>query len=196
VETDLDWPEDADDLLRREVHEVLHAVVAAGGAIGWRSPPDRAATDAWLDDVLTRVRAGDAALVVARVDGVVRATATWQRDPAKVFEHCAELGKVTAHPSARGLGLGRLVVDAVIENARSAGLEVLYLGVRGNNYGAIGLYEELGFREWGRLPNSISVGDQRFDSVRMHLPLGYPPHVELHGSTPGGNGSSPRRRTP
>ncbi len=196
MEPDLDWPKDADDRLRHEVHDVLHAVVAAGGAIGWQSPPDRADTDAWLDHVLARVRDGDAALVVARVDGVVRATAVWQRDPAKVFENCAELGKVTAHPSARGLGLGRVVVAAVVDHARSAGLEVLHLGVRGNNFGAIGLYEELGFREWGRLPNSITVGDQRFDSVRMHLPLGHPPHVELRGSAPGGNGSSPRRRTP
>ncbi|HEX6344598.1 GNAT family N-acetyltransferase [Umezawaea sp.] len=196
MEIDLDWPKDADEGLRREVHEVLHAVVAAGGAIGWQSPPDRAGTDAWLDDVLTRVRAGDAALAVARVDGVVRATASWRRDPAKVFENCAELGKVTAHPAARGLGLGRTVVAAIVENARSAGLEVLYLGVRGNNLGAIELYEELGFREWGRLPNSIAVGDQRFDSVRMHLPLGHAPHVELRGSTPGGNGSSSRRRAP
>jgi ribosomal protein S18 acetylase RimI-like enzyme len=196
VETDVDWPKDADERLRNEVHDVLHAVVAAGGAIGWPSPPDRAATDAWLDRVLEQVRAGDAALVVARVDGVVRATAVWQRDPAKVFEHCAELGKVTAHPAARGLGLGRVVVAAIVEDARSAGIEVLYLGVRGNNLGAIGLYEELGFREWGRLPNSISVGDQRFDSVRMHLSLGYPPHVVLHGSASGGLGSSPARRTP
>ena len=196
MENDLDWPKDADEQLRHEVHDVLHAVVAAGGAIGWQSPPDRAATDTWLDGVLARVRAGDAALVVARVDGVVRATATWQRDPAKVFENCAELGKVTAHPEARGLGLGRTVVAAIVDHARSAGLEVLYLGVRGNNHGAIELYEELGFREWGRLPNSISVGDERFDSVRMHLPLGYPPDVVLHGSAPGGNGSSPRRRTP
>ena len=196
MEIELDWPKDADERLRHEVHEVLHAVVAAGGAIGWQSPPDRADTDAWLEKVLALVRAGDAALVVARVDGVVRATATWQRDPAIVFRHCGEVGKVTAHPSARGLGLGRTAVAAIVDHARSAGLEVLYLGVRGNNLGAIGLYEELGFREWGRLPNSISVGDQRFDSVRMHLPLGYPPHVELHGSAPGGNGSSPRRRTP
>jgi ribosomal protein S18 acetylase RimI-like enzyme len=192
VEPDLDWPKDADERLRHEVHDVLHAVVAAGGAIGWPSPPDRAGTDAWLDRLLARVRDGDAALVVARVDGVVRATAVWQRDPAKVFEHCAELGKVTAHPTARGLGLGRVVVAAIVEHARSAGMEVLYLGVRGNNLGAIGLYEELGFREWGRLPNSIAVGDERFDSVRMHLPLGHPPHVVLHGSA-GDNGSSPPR---
>jgi ribosomal protein S18 acetylase RimI-like enzyme len=194
MEIDLVWPSTADERLRAEVHEVLHAVVAAGGAIGWPRPPGRAETDAWLDKMLALVRGGDGAMVVARVDGVVRGTAVWQRESGQVFRHCAELGKVTAHPAARGLGLGRVLVEAVISDARKSGLELLTLGVRGNNYGAIELYEGLGFREWGRLPNSIAVGDERFDSVRMVLQLGYAGTVVLNGSTAGGLGSSPRRR--
>ncbi|MEU5690450.1 GNAT family N-acetyltransferase [Actinosynnema sp. NPDC020468] len=189
---DLTWPTTPDERLRVEVHEVLHAVVARGGAIGFTEPPTRAQTDRWLDDVLAAP--GDAALVVARVDGVVRGTATWRRDPAAVFAGCAELGRVTAHPAARGLGLGDRMVRAVVDHAREAGLEVLTLGVRGNNHGAIELYESVGFREWGRLPNAIAVGDTRFDSVRMYLPLGYPDGVVLHGSAAGGLGSSPARR--
>jgi GNAT superfamily N-acetyltransferase len=99
-----------------------------------------------------------------------------------------------AHPAARGLGLGRLVVSELVSSARRAGLELLTLGVRGNNYGTIQLYEELGFREWGRLPNRIVVGDLRFDDVKMMLPLGFAPGVRLHGSGPGGPGASPPRR--
>ncbi|MFI9006545.1 GNAT family N-acetyltransferase [Actinosynnema sp. NPDC053489] len=191
MEIELDRPVVADERLRSEVHEVLHAVVAAGGAIGWTSPPGRAETDAWLDTVLGSPR--DGALVVARVDGVLRGTATWRRSDGEVFEHMAEVRRVTAHPAARGLGLGARLLGAVVEHARAAGLEVLTLGVRGNNHGAIQLYESLGFREWGRLPNVIAVGDVRFDEVRMYLPLGYREGVVLHGSAPGGLGSSPAR---
>ncbi|MEV0678109.1 GNAT family N-acetyltransferase [Actinosynnema sp. NPDC050436] len=190
---ELAWPSAADERLRAEVHEVLHAVVAAGGAIGWPEPPERAETDAWVGSVLERTRAGDAALVVARVDGVVRGTACWVRSPGQVFAHTAELGRVTAHPSARGLGLGALLVSAVVDHARAAGLEHLTLGVRGNNHGAIELYERLGFREWGRLPFAIAVGDVRYDEVRMALSLGFREGVVLHGSATGGLGSSPRR---
>jgi ribosomal protein S18 acetylase RimI-like enzyme len=196
MEIELGWPSTADDRLRAEVHEVLHAVVAADGAIGWTRPPDKAETDAWLDRMLHKARAGDGAMVVARADGVVRGTAVWQREDGQVFRHCAELGKVTAHPEARGLGLGRVLVEAVITDARKSGLELLTLGVRGNNHGAIELYEGLGFQEWGRLPNSIAVGEQRFDSVRMVLRLGYGDAVVLNGSTAGGLGSSPRRQRP
>ncbi|WP_033437379.1 GNAT family N-acetyltransferase [Saccharothrix sp. NRRL B-16314] len=192
MEIDLTWPSAADERLRAEVHAVLHAVVAAGGAIGWVDPPVRAQTDAWLDRVLGSP--GDGALVVARVDGVVRGTATWKRSSSEVFAHMAELRRVTAHPEARGLGLGSRLVGAVIEHARAAGLEMLTLGVRGNNHGAIQLYESLGFREWGRLPNVIAVGDVRFDDVRMYLQLGHRDGVVLHGSAAGGLGSSPPRK--
>ncbi|ONI85702.1 GNAT family N-acetyltransferase [Saccharothrix sp. ALI-22-I] len=191
MKIDLIWPTVADEQLRAEVHEVLHAVVAAGGAIGWLTPPGRAETDAWLDRVLGSPQ--DGALVVARVDGVLRGTATWRRSDSEVFGHMAEVRRVTSHPAARGLGLGSRLVRAVIEHARAAGLEMLTLGVRGNNHGAIQLYERLGFREWGRLPNVIAVGDMRFDDVRMYLPLGHREGVVLHGSAAGGLGSSPRR---
>lgn len=191
---DLHWPADADDELRKAVHRVLHDVVADGGAVGYAEPPSPAQTDSWLDEVLTDVRAGDGALVLARVDGVVAATGTWRREKPPVFRTSAVLGKVMAHPSARGLGLGRRVVTALVEHARQAGIELLVLGVRGNNHGAIQLYEELGFRERGRLPNRIVVGDDRFDDVLMALPLGYPPHVRLRGAEPGGPGSTPPRR--
>lgn len=196
--TDLHWPTEADDDtggdLRKAVHRVLHDVVADGGAVGYLEPPSRAQVDDWLDGVLTDVRAGDGALVVARVDGVVQAMGTWLRERPPVFRHTAEIGKVMAHPSARGLGLGRRVVSALVEDARRTDIELLVLGVRGNNHGTIQLYEELGFREWGRLPNRIVVGDDRFDDVKMMLPLGHPPHVRLRGAEPGGPGSTPPRR--
>ena len=59
----------------------------------------------------------------------------------------------------------------LIASAAAAGIETLVLGVRGNNHLAIQLYEELGFVEWGRLPDVIEVGDERFDDVRMYLKL-------------------------
>jgi len=119
---------------------------------------------------------------------------TWRREKPVVFKHTGVIGKVMAHPSARGLGLGRQVVSALVEAARRTDLELLTLGVRGNNHGTIQLYEELGFRECGRLPNRIVVGDDRFDDVTMMLPLGFPPHVRLRGAEPGGPGSTPSRR--
>nr|MDQ2725879.1 hypothetical protein [Actinomycetota bacterium] len=71
-------------------------------------------------------------------------------------------------------------------------IETLSLGVRGNNHLAIALYESLGFAVYGRLPNVLAVGDDRFDEVRMYLQFPPPRHVQWHGSEPGGPGGSPR----
>jgi len=98
-----------------------------------------------------------------------------------------------AHPQARGRGLGAVVTSALIDSCAAAGIETVQLGVRGNNHLAIELYEDLGFRVWGRLPNVIEVGDDRFDDVRMSLELGRPAHVVMHGSVASGPGSSPGR---
>ncbi|MBF8190170.1 GNAT family N-acetyltransferase [Nonomuraea sp. K274] len=192
MRTDLIWPDTADEALLSALHRVLHAVVAAGGAVGYLDPPGREESDPWVEETLKAVRDGDARLAVARVDGTVQGMGLWRRGAAPIFTHSAELGKIMAHPEARGLGLGRLVVSALVDSARSAGIETMTLGVRGNNHGAIGLYESLGFREWGRLPNRIEVGRRRFDDVRMLLELGRPTDVILHGSEPGGPGWSPK----
>ncbi|WP_442934244.1 GNAT family N-acetyltransferase [Micromonospora sp. CPCC 205539] len=90
--------------------------------------------------------------------------------------------------------IGKKVVSALVGACTTAGIEVITLGVRGNNHGAISLYEACGFRTWGVLPNAVAVDDLRFDDVRMFLPLALPTGVRIHGSIAGGPGSSARHR--
>lgn len=191
----LEWPCSWSSELSDQVYEVVHAVSSLGGAIGWITAPAKAEVDQWLRNVFDAVPSGDAALCTASVDGHVAALGLWRRDEAVYFTHMAELAKIMAHPRARGLGLGAVITRALIDSARMAGIETLTLGVRGNNHLAIELYEDLGFRIWGRLPNVIEVGDERFDDVRMFLDLGRPAHVVLSGSSASGPGSSPSRRS-
>lgn len=190
---ELRWLTEADDSLRAEIHAVVHDVVAAGGAVGYHEPPTRERIDVWLDGVLKQVRDNDAAFVAANVDGVVRAVGLWRRGGTAVFQHRAEIQQIMAHPEARGLGLGKRVVKGLVDDARERGVEIVMLNTRGNNHGAIELYESLGFRECGRMPNAIAVGDDRWDDVWMYLPLGYPEGTRLNGAQAGGPGSSPRR---
>ncbi|MES4909370.1 MULTISPECIES: N-acetyltransferase [unclassified Streptomyces] len=197
---ELVWPTALDEALRARTHRMVHAVSETGGAIGYLAPPSRTETDAWLDGVLADVRAGDAALALAAEatsadgSGEVLGCALWRRRASVAsYRHSAELQQVMTHPEARGRGIGRLLVTALIDDVRAAGLELLLLGVRGNNHGAIALYEDLGFREWGRLPSGIAVGDERFDDVKMYLELGRPEGVAVHGSAAVGAGASRRR---
>ena len=194
AESGLAWPTSMTDELARQSHLLIVAVTRLGGAIGWISPPTRAETDEWLAGVFTSIAAGDGALCTAWRDDRLVAMGAWLRDQVPYFRHLAELVKIMVDPRARGARLGGLVTQALIASAAAAGIETLVLGVRGNNHLAIELYAELGFVEWGRLPDVIEVGDERFDDVRMYLKLGRPAHLILRGSHPSGPRSSPRRQ--
>jgi ribosomal protein S18 acetylase RimI-like enzyme len=182
------------DELAEQCSALIAAVSALGGAIGWTSTPSRTATDDWLESVIAAVAAGDGAMCTARREGKLAAMGLWRRDEAIYFRHLAELAKVMVHPRARGGRLGAIVTSALVASATDAGIETLQLGVRGNNHLAIQLYAEAGFVEWGRLPDVIEVGDERFDDVRMYLKLNRPEHLVLRGSPVSGPGSSPSRQ--
>jgi ribosomal protein S18 acetylase RimI-like enzyme len=169
---DLRWPDGPSEQLYAELHRVVHAVAAGQGAVGWLNPPSEEETCRWVDSILVDVAADDAALCVASVGGVVQGTGAWKRDPAAVFPHRAEVNKIMVHPDARGLGLSRMITQAVVDHDVASGLETLDLGVRGNNHLV------------------------RFDEVRMHKKLAKPAGVVWRGSEPGGPGSSPAPRRP
>jgi len=193
---DLAWPTQVTETLAGQSHTLIQAVVSLGGAIGWLSPPPRAETDEWLAGMIAAVTAGDGALGTVWRDGQMVAMGGWRRDEAGYLWHLAELVKIMVHPRARGMRLGRTVTEALINSACRAGIETMHLGVRGNNHLAIELYAELGFQEWGRLPNVIEAGDERFDDIRMFLRLNQPAHLILRGSSGLGPGYSPPRRRP
>lgn len=188
---DLSWPSAASAELDDQLHRVIHAVTAAGGSVGWIGATTLEQSLSWVHPMLELTAAGQAAICVASVDGVPQGLGSWKAEQSPVFGHRAMIGKIMAHPNARGLGLGRLVTSALVEHARDAGFEMVTLGVRGNNHLAQQLYRDLGFQECGRLPNGIRVGNERFDALEMYLDLQLPEGVILHGMDPVGPGSSP-----
>ena len=188
------WLDRVDDPTVREVHRVVSAVVELGGAVGWLEVPDPVAIGTWLQEWHTAATTGRAGFALCRVDGRVEALGGWRAGPPGPMGHVVRLAKIMVHPDARGLGLGRLVVESLIEQAEGSGAELLTLGVRGNNHGARALYETCGFITYGALPNGVAVGNDRFDAVSMYRPLHLPAGSVIHGSTAGGVGGSDLRQ--
>jgi len=107
----------------------------------------------------------DAAHLIA-VAGILRLK------PAK-FAHRARIWGVFVSPPYRGQGLGRLVVEAALELARSwPGVDFVDIGVSENSPEAQRLYESLGFRAWGRQPQVTQYADARYDEIYLSLRLG------------------------
>ncbi|HEU0132090.1 MAG TPA: GNAT family N-acetyltransferase [Mycobacteriales bacterium] len=192
---DVEFPVAFSASLHEEVHRVIEAVVGLEGAVGWLAVPGREETRAFLSQQLGLAAAGEGAVCLVRDEGVVQAVGFLNRFSAPVVRQNAEIRKVMVHPDARGRGLGRVVVTALLDRAVGMGVEVVLLDARGNNHGAHALYESLGFERRGSIPDFIAVGDERWDRVFFSKRVTTPPGVRLHGSDPVGPGAIPLRET-
>ena len=150
--------------------EVLH-----GTATFELDPPDVAE----MASRVAAVRALDLPWLSAEVDGVVVGyayLAPFRLRPA--YRYCVELSVYLA-PEARGRGVGRALMEALIARARAMGLRQL-IGVIGDsgNAGSIALHKTTGFREAGVWRETGWKFDRWIDVVLMQLDLspgGHPP---------------------
>jgi putative acetyltransferase len=94
-----------------------------------------------------RYNAGGGAFFVA-VDGADRVVGT--AGLLRTGPTSGEVRKMFLLPEARGHGVGRALLDAVLDAARARGLERLTLTTRSRYGRAIRLYERAGFRPAGR----------------------------------------------
>ncbi len=63
----------------------------------------------------------------------------------KVFED-VQINNIAVHPDYRRLGIGRTVLEGIIEQLRKEGIKNVTLEVRPSNNAALTLYRKLGFR--------------------------------------------------
>lgn len=183
-----------DEALLDQVADLIAQAVARQEALGLAAPLSATDYRSHLDGLMKQALAGDAGLgVVLDPDGGVLGTAQWTRSGYRTRRVLAELDRVCVAPGARGLGVGRSLVGLLAQDAEQHGIEVIGLEVRGNNHGAIALYERCGFTRTGLIPNAVAVADDRYDVVLMHRELLRAPGVHLIGSEPTGEGSSKRR---
>ena len=129
---------------------------------------DEANRSAWLAD---RQAAGFVVLVAER-EGAVIGYASY--GPFRAFDgyRFSVENSVYVAEMAQGAGVGRALMEALIERAKSAGLHVMIAGVEAENRGSIRLHANLGFREAGRLPEVGVKFGRWLDLVFMHLMRG------------------------
>jgi ribosomal protein S18 acetylase RimI-like enzyme len=84
--------------------------------------------------------------------------------------HKGVLWGMYVRPAYRGLGIGRILVEAIIDHARDR-VEQLQLFVVSDNLPARRLYESLGFVEYGVEWHATRYRGRYHDDVMMVLPL-------------------------
>ncbi|VXB83528.1 ribosomal protein S18-alanine N-acetyltransferase [Plantibacter sp. T3] len=94
----------------------------------------------------------------------------------------ADIQTIAVAAHARGRGLGRLLMQALIEQARQQDVAQVFLEVRADNPVAIALYRSLGFEELGVRPGYYQPDD--VDAIVMRLTVQPRPPMPAHGQSP------------
>lgn len=151
---------DLDDLL-----EYINGLIEEHAQITKTETVTREAEAEWLGQRLADIENGHMIHLVAEVGGKVVAGGevgllTDERS------HTGYLG-IGMVKSKRGIGLGKALMQALIELSKRAGLQILILDVFATNTTAIKLYAKMGFREVGRIPKGVYRDGGYIDLVRM-----------------------------
>jgi RimJ/RimL family protein N-acetyltransferase len=86
----------------------------------------------------------------------------------EVFSHCGVLG-MGIIDGYRGKGIGKRIVKAALDKAKSNGLERVELEVFHTNVDAIALYEKVGFHTEGRKRKAAKLNGEYLDTIQMAL---------------------------
>lgn len=94
------------------------------------------------------------------------------RNAGRKTRHRAGVWGMYVAPEARGRGVGRALISALIAHARTLpGVERLILGVEAGNEAARALYNSFGFVTWGIEPQAYKLDGEYWDSEMMSLSL-------------------------
>lgn len=113
----------------------------------------------WQEMTRSVTEPGRHVMFVAEIDAASVGLAFGLLDTAHTAT--AHLGGMWVDPAARGLGVGRALVEAVLAWAHERGFERVILWVTDGNAAAIALYERMGFSPTGgrdRLPSNRDLG--------------------------------------
>lgn len=132
--------------------EILHAVVHGGAGVSFYVPfTIEESRKFWEKKVLPSVCDGTRRVLIARLDERILGTVQLEIEMPPNQQHRGAVAKLLVHPDARRLGLGKTLMLALEDIARSEGRTLLTLDtVTGS--AAETLYTSLGYVTVGVIP--------------------------------------------
>jgi GNAT superfamily N-acetyltransferase len=134
-----------------ELAALLADIVADGASLGFVTPFDRHAAEAWWYDRHPAVTDGTLTVWAARGPAGLTGTIGLARPAMPNGRHRAEIVKLMVRPDARGQGLARTLLATAEEEAAKAGTTLLMLDTETGG-AAEALYRSAGWTRYGTVP--------------------------------------------
>jgi RimJ/RimL family protein N-acetyltransferase len=156
--------EDLDDFLT-----FINGLVEEGADIIRDQLCTRVEEAKWLGRYLADVETGRTIGMVAEVDGHVIANAEVTKMKG-CSSHVGSVG-IGISKAYRDLGIGTAMLETLIAEAQTSGLQVLSIGAFATNQRALHVYEKVGFTRTGVRPKMFFRDGQYIDDVIMSMEL-------------------------
>jgi len=111
------------------------------------------------------------ALFVGKIHGEIVCAGSIQAPSRERISHQADIA-VSVKKAYWNIGIGTALMKTLIAFAKRSGItEIIHLGVRADNFSAIKLYENIGFRKIGLYENFFKINGSYHDEILMNLYL-------------------------
>lgn len=109
-------------------------------------------------------------MLVGKIHGEIISQLFLDRSSLKRLRHVGTIG-ITVSKKHWGKSIGKKMIFAVLDWAKSQKISKLQLSVRSDNASAIKLYENLGFVTEGTITRAVLIDGTYFDNYLMGLEL-------------------------
>ena len=124
------------------------------------------------DEVLLQLQCSDRAFVHGAFNPALVGMLGFRRREGVKKKHKADIWGLYVSPEARGVGIGKALLQAVIARAKTIpDLQYLMLGVVTKNIAARNLYMSVGFQPYAKETDLIRVAGLHLDEEFMSLRL-------------------------
>ncbi len=143
--------------------DATDSAIKDGGGFGWVSVPQRDVLESYWKGVVT---APTRQLFVARLDNTICGNCQVVLPPKnnEAQGHMVTLTTQFIAPWARGYGLAKMLLEEVERKSVTDGYAVINLDVRDTMDGAIKLYKNLGYQQFGAHPYSVRANGETIQS--------------------------------
>jgi len=124
----------------------------------------------WLSRILVGVEGGVVISTIAEIGGKIIANGEVTRGKYKDTRHHGHMG-LTVIREYRGQGIGRRIIETLVQESRRAGLRTLEVEFLAVNEAARRAYEKTGFKQAGIIPRKVFRGGKYFDGLIMSREL-------------------------